>query len=267
MSVGLIVATTIVQVALFRWRRWIGRRSVSPSDRAGTLGAGERSGPHPFVDGADRGRTGARAVGQGAAVPRAGRRAGARPRGARPPGAGSGRCRHGRRGDGAIHRGRRAGALGRSGTRGLRHCSSPSWHGATPRPGSGFRPSRPRSSPRSPPTASGDGSQGGAGAAASLVLASSVGVVSLSRSVGPLALALAAMLLSSALFAPLGRTRQRRPGRSTRQRGSPAARIPWPRARSRPRCSHWSWRVARWSSGSLSSPSRSPRSSRSSSLP
>ena len=40
-----------------------------------------------------------------------------------------------------------------------------------------------------------------AGAAASLVLASSVGVVSLSRSVGPLALALAAMLLSSALFA------------------------------------------------------------------
>jgi hypothetical protein len=40
-----------------------------------------------------------------------------------------------------------------------------------------------------------------AGAAASLVLASSVGVVSLSHSVGPLALALAAMLLSSALFA------------------------------------------------------------------
>jgi mannosyltransferase len=39
-----------------------------------------------------------------------------------------------------------------------------------------------------------------AGAAASLILASSVGVVSLSRSVGPLALALAAMLLSSALF-------------------------------------------------------------------
>jgi mannosyltransferase len=40
-----------------------------------------------------------------------------------------------------------------------------------------------------------------AGAAASLILASSVGVVSLSRSVGPLALALAAMLVSSALFA------------------------------------------------------------------
>lgn len=40
-----------------------------------------------------------------------------------------------------------------------------------------------------------------AGAAASMVLASSVGVVLLSRSVGPLALALAAMLLSSALFA------------------------------------------------------------------
>jgi len=40
-----------------------------------------------------------------------------------------------------------------------------------------------------------------AGAAASIVLASSVGVVVLSRSVGPLALALAAMLLSSALFA------------------------------------------------------------------
>jgi mannosyltransferase len=40
-----------------------------------------------------------------------------------------------------------------------------------------------------------------AGATASLVLASSLGVVLLSRSVGPLALALAAMLLSSALFA------------------------------------------------------------------
>lgn len=40
-----------------------------------------------------------------------------------------------------------------------------------------------------------------AGAAASLILASSVGVVSLSRSVGPLSLALAAMLVSSALFA------------------------------------------------------------------
>ena len=40
-----------------------------------------------------------------------------------------------------------------------------------------------------------------AGAAASLVLASSVGVVSLTRSVGPLAFALAAMLVSSALFA------------------------------------------------------------------
>jgi mannosyltransferase len=40
-----------------------------------------------------------------------------------------------------------------------------------------------------------------AGAAASLVLATSVGVVSLSRTVGPLALALAAMLVSSALFA------------------------------------------------------------------
>ncbi len=40
-----------------------------------------------------------------------------------------------------------------------------------------------------------------AGAAASLTLASSVGVVSLTRIVGPLALALAAMLLSSALFA------------------------------------------------------------------
>ena len=40
-----------------------------------------------------------------------------------------------------------------------------------------------------------------AGAAASLVLASSLGVVLLSRTVGPLALALAAMLLSSALFA------------------------------------------------------------------
>jgi mannosyltransferase len=40
-----------------------------------------------------------------------------------------------------------------------------------------------------------------AGAAASLILASSVGVVSQSRSVGPLALALAAMLVSSALFA------------------------------------------------------------------
>ena len=40
-----------------------------------------------------------------------------------------------------------------------------------------------------------------AGAAASLVLATSVGVVSLSRTVGPLELALAAMLVSSALFA------------------------------------------------------------------
>jgi mannosyltransferase len=40
-----------------------------------------------------------------------------------------------------------------------------------------------------------------AGAAASLVLASSVGVVSLTRTVGPLELALAAMLVSSALFA------------------------------------------------------------------
>jgi mannosyltransferase len=40
-----------------------------------------------------------------------------------------------------------------------------------------------------------------AGAAASVILATSVGTVSLSRSVGPLALALAAMLLSSALFA------------------------------------------------------------------
>ena len=40
-----------------------------------------------------------------------------------------------------------------------------------------------------------------AGAAASIVLASSLGVVLLSRTVGPLALALAAMLLSSALFA------------------------------------------------------------------
>jgi mannosyltransferase len=40
-----------------------------------------------------------------------------------------------------------------------------------------------------------------AGGAASLVLASSVGVVSLTRTVGPLALALAAMLVSSALFA------------------------------------------------------------------
>jgi mannosyltransferase len=40
-----------------------------------------------------------------------------------------------------------------------------------------------------------------AGAAASIVLATSVGVVSLSRTVGPLELALAAMLVSSALFA------------------------------------------------------------------
>jgi mannosyltransferase len=40
-----------------------------------------------------------------------------------------------------------------------------------------------------------------AGAAASILLASSVGVVALSRSVDPLALALAAMLVSSALFA------------------------------------------------------------------
>ena len=40
-----------------------------------------------------------------------------------------------------------------------------------------------------------------AGAAASLVLATSVGVVSLTRAVGPLAFALAAMLVSSALFA------------------------------------------------------------------
>ena len=40
-----------------------------------------------------------------------------------------------------------------------------------------------------------------AGAAASLILASSVGVVSLSRAAEPLALALAAMLVSSALFA------------------------------------------------------------------
>ena len=40
-----------------------------------------------------------------------------------------------------------------------------------------------------------------AGAAASLILASSLGVVLLSRTVGPLALALAAMLLSTALFA------------------------------------------------------------------
>jgi mannosyltransferase len=40
-----------------------------------------------------------------------------------------------------------------------------------------------------------------AGAAASIILATSIGVVELSRSVGPLALALAAMLLSSALFA------------------------------------------------------------------
>jgi mannosyltransferase len=40
-----------------------------------------------------------------------------------------------------------------------------------------------------------------AGAAASLVLAASVGVVGISQSVGPLGLALAAMMLSSALFA------------------------------------------------------------------
>jgi mannosyltransferase len=40
-----------------------------------------------------------------------------------------------------------------------------------------------------------------AGAAASIMLASSLGVLGISRSVGPLALALAAMLLSSALFA------------------------------------------------------------------
>jgi mannosyltransferase len=40
-----------------------------------------------------------------------------------------------------------------------------------------------------------------AGAAASLILASSVGVVALSRMIGPLALALGAMLVSSALFA------------------------------------------------------------------
>ncbi len=40
-----------------------------------------------------------------------------------------------------------------------------------------------------------------AGAAASLILASALGVVLVSRTVGPLALALAAMLLSSALFA------------------------------------------------------------------
>jgi mannosyltransferase len=40
-----------------------------------------------------------------------------------------------------------------------------------------------------------------AGAAASLILATSVGAVSLSRTIGPLALALAAMLVSSALFA------------------------------------------------------------------
>jgi mannosyltransferase len=40
-----------------------------------------------------------------------------------------------------------------------------------------------------------------AGAAASIIVATSIGVVELSRSVGPLALALAAMLLSSALFA------------------------------------------------------------------
>jgi mannosyltransferase len=40
-----------------------------------------------------------------------------------------------------------------------------------------------------------------AGAAASLILASSVGVVSVSRTAGPLALAVAAMLVSSALFA------------------------------------------------------------------
>ena len=40
-----------------------------------------------------------------------------------------------------------------------------------------------------------------AGAAASVLLATSLGVVLLSRTVGPLALALAAMLLSSALFA------------------------------------------------------------------
>ena len=40
-----------------------------------------------------------------------------------------------------------------------------------------------------------------AGAVASVVLATSIGTVSLSRAVGPLALALAAMLLSSALFA------------------------------------------------------------------
>ena len=40
-----------------------------------------------------------------------------------------------------------------------------------------------------------------AGAAASIVLATSLGVVSVSRTVGPLALALAAMLLSTALFA------------------------------------------------------------------
>ena len=40
-----------------------------------------------------------------------------------------------------------------------------------------------------------------AGAVASIVLATSLGVVLLTRSVGPLPLALAAMLLSSALFA------------------------------------------------------------------
>ena len=40
-----------------------------------------------------------------------------------------------------------------------------------------------------------------AGAVASVVLASSLGVVLLTRSVGPLPIALAAMLVSSALFA------------------------------------------------------------------
>ena len=89
-----------------------------------------------------------------------------------------------------------------------------------------------------------------AGAAASLVLASSVGVVSLA--LGRAArLALAAMLLSSALFA---RAVERGNAVWWAVYAASAAvlppRIPSPRARSRRRCSHWSRRVARWSSGS-----------------
>ena len=92
-----------------------------------------------------------------------------------------------------------------------------------------------------------------AGAAASLVLASSVGVVSPSRSVGPLA---RARRDARVPCSPCGRTRQRRlVGGLRGQRGSPAAHASCGASAPAPRCSHWSW-APRGGAPARSPPSR-----------